>query len=168
MNRLLMGVALCVCAMAQAVLPVWNGMGMAKPPLLLAGVLYYALSRDNFQVVESAVLAGILQDSLGPIPLGFSVLAFLAVALLLHTFRERVFAESAVAQIMLGAAASTLVSFILFTLLVGGGHRSGVTASFVLSKSLGMAVMGILVFPLVYRILAGLDVRLGNIHGREV
>jgi len=164
MNRLLMLVSLSVCAMAQAVLPAWQGMGMAKPPLLLAGVLYYALSRDNFQVVESAVLAGILQDSLGPIPLGFSVLAFLCVALLVHTFRDRVFAESAITQIMLGAAASTLVSLLLYVLLTGGGHRSHLGLGFVLNKSLGMSVIGIAAFPLVCRSLHWLDLRLGNVE----
>jgi len=165
-NRLLMVVSLCVCAMAQAVIPAWNSLGMAKAPLLLAGVLYYALSRDNFQVVESAVLAGILQDSLGPIPLGFSVIAFLSVALLVNTFRDRVFAESAFAQIMLGAAASTLVSLLLFLLLVGGGYRSQVGMGFVLGKSLGMALIGIIAFPLMCRILHGLDLRLGNVRGK--
>jgi rod shape-determining protein MreD len=162
MNRLVMGVALCACAILQAVLPSWMGMGQAKTPFLLGGVLYYALTRGNTQPVEAALLAGLLQDSLGPIPLGASVTAFLAVALLVNRFRERIFAEHWLTHVIVGAGASTLVTILLYLFLVGSGLRAGVPFSFVLSQSLGMALLGVAVFPLTFDSLHRLDRHLGN------
>lgn len=161
MNRLVMVVSLCVCAMVQAVLPPWMAMGQAKAPLLLAGVVYYALTRGAVQTTEAAVFAGLLQDSLGPIPLGYSVLAFAGVGLVVNQFRERMFADQVLTHVMIGVASSALVSLVLYVLLVSGGERSGVPFSFVLSKALGMALLGVAVFPGVFGAIRGLDVRLG-------
>ncbi len=167
MNRLVMIVSLCVCAMAQAVVPAWAVMGQAKVPLLLAGVIYYALTRGAVQAAQAAVLAGVMQDSLGPIPMGYSVLAFLGVALVTNQFRERVFAENAFTHVMIGAAGSLLVSMVLYVLLVSGGHRTGIPFSFVLTKALGMSLLGLGVFPAVFLLIRGLDERLGvSVRGR--
>lgn len=167
MNRLVMVVSLCLCAMVQAILPPWLAMGQAKAPLLLAGVVYYALTRTSLQMAEAAVLAGILQDSLGPIPLGYSVLAFLGVALLVNQFRERIFADHFFTHVMIGVAASAMVSMVLYVLLVSGGYRTGVPFSFVLSKALGMSLLGIVAFPLVFHLIREMDDRLGAFPQRR-
>jgi len=166
-NRLVLWVSMFFCAMIQAILPAWSELGQAKPPLLLGAVLYYALSRDDLQVVESAVLAGLLQDSLGPIPHGFSVLAFVIVALLVNRYRERVFGDHWFTHVMIGIGSSALVCFILYLLLVGGGLRTGVGFAFVLSKALGMSLLGMVIIPLVYKIIESLDFHLGNVSRRR-
>lgn len=163
MNRAVMIVALCACAMFQAILPSWAAMGQAKPPLLLGAVMYYALSRSNTQGVEAAVLGGLLQDSLGPIPHGYSVLAFASIALLVCHYRERVFSEHWFTHVLMGIGASAWVTLALFLLLKGGGLRTGVGFSFVLSKALGMGMLGLVVFPLVYAVIDKLDRALGNV-----
>lgn len=164
MNRAVMIVALCLCAMLQAIFPSWVAMGQAKPPLLLGAVLYYALSRDNFQGVEAAVLAGLLQDSLGPIPHGYSVLAFTSIAVLVNHYRERVFSEHWFTHAMMGIGASTWVTLILYLLLTGGGLREGVGFPFVLSKALGMSLLGLVVMPVTYRLIHKLDRAVGNLR----
>jgi rod shape-determining protein MreD len=161
MNRLLMLSALFVCALLQAIAPAWGVMGQAKPPLLLGVVLFYALTREDSLVLESAVLAGLLQDSLGPIPHGFSVLAMTSVALLVNQFRDRVFAEHWFTHVTLGVAASAWVSIILYILLVSTGLRSGVHFSFVLSKALGMSLLGMVLIPLTFACLEKLELHLG-------
>lgn len=168
MNRLVMLTALFLAALIQAVAPAWAGMGQAKPPLLLGVVLFYALTREDSLVVESAVLAGLLQDSLGPIPHGFSVLALLAVALLVNQYRDRVFAEHWFTHVALGVASSALVSLLLYILLVSTGLRSGVRFSFVLSKALGMSMLGMILIPAIYTLLEKLEIQLGIQNRREV
>ncbi len=168
MNRLVMIVSLVLCAMAQAVLPAWTALGQAKPPLLLGGVLYYALTRNNSQVIEAAVIAGLLHDSLGLIPLGFSVIAFLPVALLTNNYRDRVFGDHWFTHIMLGVASAALVTFILYLLLVSSGLRGGIRMPFVLSKAVGMSLMGIVIIPLVFKCIERLDYLLGNVELKEV
>ena len=168
MNRLVMIVSLCLCAILQAILPPWLAMGQAKAPLLLAGVVYYALTRGTRQMAEAALLGGILQDSLGPIPLGFSVLAFLGVAVLVNQFQERIFAESVLTHVIAGMAAPVLVSMCLYVLLVSGGYRAGVPFSFVMSKALGMSILGMGAFPMVFLLIRGLDDRLGVRVARRV
>jgi len=167
MNRLLMLTALFVCATLQAVAPSWTAMGQAKPPLLLAVVLYYALTREDSLVIECAVLAGLLQDSLGPIPHGFSVLAMLAVALLVSQYRDRVFSEHWFTHVALGVASSALVSLMLYVMLVGSGLRGGVQFSFVLSKALGMSLLGMVLIPLTFQSLSHLELQLGLRNRRE-
>lgn len=168
MNRLLMLTALFVCALMQAVAPAWSGMGQAKPPLLLGVVLYYALSREDSLVVESAVLAGLLQDSLGPIPHGFSVVAMLTVSLLVNQYRDRLFAEHWFTHITLGVASSALVSLLLYVTLVSTGLRNGVHVSFVMSKALGMSLLGLVFIPVMYQILQALEIQLGLKTGRSI
>lgn len=168
MKRIVLWASLFACAVLQAVLPAWLGLGQAKPPLLLGAVLYYALSRDHTDVLEAAVLAGLLQDSLGPIPIGFSVLAFVSVGLLVNQYRDRVFGEHWFTHVIMGVGASVMVTMILYLLLVGSGMRTGVSFSFVMSKSLGMSLLGIVIFPLVYVCIEKLDIALGNVPRREI
>ena len=168
MNRVVLLVSLVLCALVQAMLPTWTAMGQAKPPVLLGGVLYYALTRNNSLVVEAAVIAGLLQDSLGPIPMGFSVVAFLPVALLTNHYRARVFGDHWFTHVMLGIASAALVTFILYLLLVSGGLRPGVRAPFVLSKALGMSLLGMVCIPLVFKVIERLDYTLGNVELKEI
>ncbi|WFB35105.1 rod shape-determining protein MreD [Kiritimatiellota bacterium B12222] len=168
MNRLVMWVSLLACAMIQGMLPSWQSMGQAKPPLLLGAVIYYALSRENTLYLEAAILAGLLQDSLDLTPHGFSVLAFVTVGLLVHQYRDRVFGEHWFTHIMLGVACSVLVTFILYILLVGGSLRKDIPFSFVLTKALGMSLLGIVIIPLVYKSVETLDHAMGNVRRGEI
>lgn len=167
MNRLVLWVVLLSCATVQAMVPAWQSFGQAKPPLLLGAVIYYALSRTGFQVLEASILAGLLQDSLGPIPHGFSVLAFVAVGLLVNHYRDRVFGEHWFTHMMLGIACSVLVTIILYLLLVGAGLRTGVSFSFVMTKALGMSLLAMVLVPAVYKSIEKLDRSLGNLSRGE-
>lgn len=167
MTRLFLFFALFVCAMIQAIAPAWAAMGQAKPPLLLGVVLYVALTREGSLVLETAVIAGLLQDSLGPIPHGFSVLAMVVVALLVNLYRDRVFGDHWFTHVSLGVASSALVSLLLYITLVSTGLRSGVHFSFVMSKALGMSLLGMVLIPVIYEALRRLEIQLGLGPRRE-
>jgi rod shape-determining protein MreD len=147
--------------MVQAILPSWSAMGQAKPPLLLAAVLFYALGRSHGEALETAVVAGLLQDSLGPIPHGTSVLAFTSVALVINHYRERVFADHWFTHAMMGIGASAWVTLSLYILLTASGLRTGVGLPFVLSKALGMSLLGLVVMPLIYSLISRIHQALG-------
>ena len=167
MTRMVMVFALMLCALFQAILPEWTSMGQAKAPILLGGVLYYALTRDGFLVVEAAFMAGIFQDSLGPIPFGFSVIAFCFVALLSNHFRDRVFSESWVTHVLIGMTAALIVTLILYILLVSSGERV-LPLGFVSSKAWGTAFLGVPAIPLTFKAIEWLDVKLGNVELKEL
>lgn len=167
MNRLVMIFSIMIFALIQAVLPAWYALGQAKAPVLLGGVLYYALTREDSQVVEAAIFAGMLQDSLGPIPLGYSALAFTVVALFANHYRERVFAESIATHMLIGMAGAIVVTLLLFVLLVSDGHRV-VILPFVMSKAWGVSLLALVTIPLCFKVVEWMDIKLGNVEMKEI
>lgn len=164
MNRTVMWVSLIFCAVLQAVTPAWERMGIAKLPLILAAVLFYALTRKPTQVVEAAMLGGILQDSLGQVPLGFSSTVFCLVGLTVNRFRERLFSDHWVTHILVGVAAVNAVIVLQYLQLVAAGIRE-LPASLVFLKMLGSVVLASLCAPIVYRAIARMDRMMGNDMG---
>ena len=62
-----------------------------KPPLLLGVAVYYAMRREAGWGLLAAVWCGVLEDGLGPVPGGASLLAFAGVwALCVHVVRPQV------------------------------------------------------------------------------
>lgn len=166
MNQLVLFVSLTLCAIVQAVLPHWHTMAQAKAPVLLGGVMYYALTRRGGIALEAALVAGFLQDVLDFIPLGYSVFAFALVAQGVNRYRTRVFGGSWVTHMLLGAMASVLTTLILYVLLVATGHIE-ISLGAALRKAAGVAFLGLFVISLVFWAIERLDYRLGNIRHRE-
>ena len=167
MNQLVLFVSLTLCAIAQAVLPHWHTMAQAKAPVLLGGVMYYALTRRGGVALEAAIIAGFLQDVLDFIPLGYSMFAFALAAQLVNRYRTRVFGGSWVTHMLLGAMASVLTTLVLYTLLVATGVDIAISIGAAFRKALGVAFMGLFVISLVFWAIERLDYRLGNIRHRE-
>lgn len=167
MIRLVMLVSLVTCAILQAILPAWERMGQAKAPLLLGGLLYYALTRERGRVAEAAIYAGLLQDALGPIPLGFSALAFCVIGLIVNQFRERIFGDHWVTHLFLGALASAAMTLMLYVLLLSSGLRM-TPLPVVLLKTLGVTLSSLVAVPLVFKSIEWLDVKLGNVQLQEI
>lgn len=144
----------------QAVLPTAPWLGEIRPPVLLCLTTYYALTRAR-PPLGAAVTAGLIQDALGPIPLGTSSFCFCCVALLIHRQRETVFAGQGVTHFLFGAAAAGLATAGLYALLAVNGAFS-LPMSRVLLKILGAMALGGGVAPLVYGLMERLDRMLGN------
>ena len=163
MKFLTLLVVLICGGVLQAVLPTWALFGRAPAPVLTALVIYYALTRSRTAVLWIAVLAGVVQDALGLIPLGYSSFCLCLVALLFHRYRDEVFVWAGVTHMVFGGIAALGVT-LAQALLLGFGAEVAVSAGDVARKALGAAVLGIATTPLVYVAVEKLDLMLGNVE----
>lgn len=154
---------LCGAAL-QALIPPWGALGQV--PVLLGLVLYYALGPAPGLMWIAAVLAGLLQDALGQIPLGYSSFCFCLVALGVSGIRGEVFEHEVLMHSIVGALAAiggTLVLSILLirerAVLLSGSHLA--------LKLLGSLLLGAFVVPMVYAVMRRIDRMLGLAPGEE-
>jgi len=148
MNVLSTALLLFAGGVLQAVLPAPAATGQTPIPVLAALVVHHALHRSRVFALWTAIAAGVLYDSLGPMPLGVSSAAFAVVALLVGRYREDVFESRFVTCAALGAMAvpaATLIS----ALLLGAMRELTVSGLHVLWKMAGALVLGAAVTPLV-------------------
>jgi rod shape-determining protein MreD len=143
----------------QAALPTAAWLGEVRPPVLLCLTVYYSLTRREPPLVAAAI-AGLIQDALGPVPLGMSSLCFCGVALLVHHNRDSIFSGSGPARLVFGAAAAALATAGLYLLLSASGAFR-LPASRVLLKIASAALLGGLLAPLVCNRMERLDRLLG-------
>lgn len=139
---------LAAAGVAQAVSPTPAVAGQAPVPVLATLVLHFALTRSRPGALAIAVAAGVVQDSLGHVPMGYSSAAFAAVAALLYRYRDEVFESRALTHMMLGAvaaAAATLITGLLLT----ASQAQTVGAGALALKTFGAAALGVLAAPLV-------------------
>jgi rod shape-determining protein MreD len=146
-------------------LPAWNFLGGAKAPVLLGGVLYYALARPRGLAITAALLAGVLQDALDMVPLGFSAWTFLVICCLVTHYQNKIFGHHWFTHMTIGALASLGMVLCLYVLLLA---RGAVAHSFgsALAMALGVMMLGLLVIPVVCKLIERLDLRMGNVRER--
>ena len=152
---LLMGAAI------QALLPAWTWLGGAQPPILLALVLFYAFAHNRGWMLFCALLAGLLQDALGEVPLGFSSFCFALAGLAAQRYREDVVEGAVVAQMVFGALAAAGVTFVLYVLL---RHAAAITVPtmWAVRKIFGTALLGAALTPLAFWTVISLERQLGE------
>lgn len=149
----------------QAALPTAAWLGEVRPPVLLCLTVYYALTRRE-PPLATAVIAGLIQDAMGPVPLGMSSLCFCGVTLLIHSHRDSIFSGSGLARLIFGAGAAALATTGLYLLLsMGGAFR--LPASRVLLKIASAALLGGLLAPLICDRMERLDRLLGLREARR-
>ena len=159
-------------AAVQMTVPPIALLGGAKTPVLFCLVLYYALEHDTALLMTAALLAGLLQDALGPMPLGISTLCFCMVGGVAGGFKRLVLSDSAVVAAIFGFAGWLAVTFCSYLLLRHDGML-GWSALSALWKSAGTGLLGAVVAPVLFSVTGGIDRRLGNvrmkreIHGIE-
>ncbi len=111
--------------------------------------LFIALHHKLWIVIASAFAAGMLQDGLGFVPLGYSAILFCVVALVAAKYRQLVLSDSAITALFFGGIASFMVSFALYLLLRTGGYVScSVTTALV--RIIGSGLLGIITVPVVF------------------
>lgn len=166
MSALVTTFALVAFAALQALLPGWSGMGYAKPPLLLAVVIYYALTRRRSTALTVAVVTGLFQDLLSLSPAGCTLLPYLLVAAVINNYREEVFILHPITHALFGAAAAMaadLATSLLLAMLVPGANLGAAAA---MARAIGSGMLAALAVPLVYQSLWRLDRALGNVDSR--
>jgi rod shape-determining protein MreD len=149
-------------AVFQLLIPPIALLGQAKLPFLLAIVFYYSLSYETPHMLVAAFLAGLLQDSLSPIPLGYSSFCFVAAGWIASRFRNMVMTESLLPPMLFGAVGNGVLTLFLCILLVKDGLVVCRPGWFAL-KVLGSLIIGMICTPIVFVVVGKVDRMLGNI-----
>lgn len=167
MSILAVLLALLVGGALQAMLPAFAWLGSAAVPILPSLVIYYALTRHRAAVLGIAVTAGVIQDALGLVPLGYSSCALCVAGLALHRYRDEVFTHAALTHAVFGLVAVPATVGILATLLAAGTHYWP-GAVVVLGRMAGAALLGAVCAPPVCAAAARVDAALGlsSVEGR--
>jgi len=165
-TQLAIAFALIVAAVAQAMLPTTGWTGWAPLPLMAGLVIYFALMRPRAVMLEVALLAGLIEDSLGPMPLGYSSFCYCVGGLVVEHFRDTVIIRQWTTHAMFGALVNLGVTLFTFALLVkdrfvdpGALHAT--------LRVAGSFVLGGVATPVVFAALESLDRMLGNIEVGE-
>ncbi len=145
----------------QGLLPGAAPLGMAKAPLLLSAVIYYALSHGRFTMLFTALAGGLIHDSLGFLPLGATAFCFCAAGLGVQAVRDFLFRDSLLTGIALtafGAAALTLATWLFLQLGDSGlAPPTGNSGWMIWAKSAGSALLALVAAPPVFVLARGLD-----------
>ncbi len=149
----------------QGVIPAWRHMGQPAFPFLLAVVLHAAVNKKARYFVPTALLAGLLEDSLGLAPLGCSACSFLAAGGLAVLLRRDFYADKARTATWFGALCAAVATGMMALLL----RMHGVVAlsgGDILRRMGGSAVLGAVLVPVLFALMRGLERRLGMREGR--
>jgi rod shape-determining protein MreD len=151
-----------VCALVlQMAFPPVAWMGQVRAPFLLAAPLYYALSRQTGATFVSALAAGLLEDAMSQVPLGYSALVFCAAGWIATRLRAFVLTESVPTQAALGGLAAAGATLALYGLLRYAGAAS-CPAGRLVWKVGSTAALGAVCAPVVFLVASRLDRLAGN------
>jgi cell shape-determining protein MreD len=159
-----MAFLLLVATLVQSLVPSASWLGASKLPCLLAVVLFYGMTHSLGTVVAVAILAGIIQDSLSLIPLGYSAFCFSVTGLILVQIRGVLFRDSVVTVAMTGALVSAGVVLVLYLMLEVGTDMAGLPLWWVALKMGGNAVLGMMTAPIVWLMAGTLERQVGITH----
>ena len=160
MKAFVLTVALLAAALLQSMLPGWGAMGQARFPLLMGVVLYAALTLDRRGMLLVAVAAGLLQDALSLLPLGFSSFGYCFGCLLILRWRDQLFGQQAVTHMLLGGVFAVLSTLLLYFLLMSNGTLYIHVGALIL-RLIGSFIMGVISAPLIFMGLVRLERGLG-------
>lgn len=155
---------LLLAALVQSLVPATPWMGMSKPPCLLGVVLYYALTHPRGAVLVVAILAGIVQDSLSLIPMGYSAFCFTGLVLAVVAVREVLFRDSVVTVALLGALSSALTTLALSAMLAVGTDTVAAPLWWLGVKMGGNALLGLVAVPAFWLLAGALEHQAGIVH----
>jgi len=161
MTAIILIVFLLVGALVQSLVPAAAGLGLSKPPVLLAVALYFALVHSRGVAVTAAILAGILQDSMSLFPVGTSSLCFVVFSLLIVEWRESLVRESLLTVAILGAGTAALTTLALALMLSLDAPGAVIPPWWVALKMGGNALLGLATAPLVWWLASGLEHHVG-------
>jgi rod shape-determining protein MreD len=162
MNVVVMLLAIIAGLMAEQSMPPAALAGFARPPLVMAVVAYCALNHSMPLLLLAAIAGGLLGDAVSALPLGITSLTLSVAGTILYFSRDYIFSErlstSAFMGVVLGLVAPC-VTFIL--LLILGNTPFCFQPQFIFLKTAASAVYGAVVFPMVFFLLARLDLLIG-------
>ena len=128
----------------------------AQIDLLPALIVYASLSAGLVTMSLTAVLGGLLLDSLSANPLGVSVLPLFLIGIIIYSQRELILRDQLFAQFVLGLAASAIAPVITVLLILTKGQPP-LLGWASLWQWLVMSIGGALATPILFQILGLFD-----------
>lgn len=168
MTAAIMIFLLLVGGLVQSLMPAAALLGLSKPPILMAVALYYALAHSRGTAVIAAILAGIMQDSMSLLPVGYSAFCFVIFGVILAETREKLFGDSLLTVAILGAALGALTTLCLFLMLSLNSLADSIPLWWVVLKMGGTALLGFGAAPLVWWSAATLERHVGLTYAGEI
>ncbi len=160
MSQISIVFALLMAALAQAVVPTTAWTGWAPAPVMCGLVVYYALVRPRGLVLEVALLAGLVEDSLSQMPLGTSSFAYAVAGLVIERYRDDVVVRQWTTHVVFGALVNLAVTVFALLMLLKDGLIEPAPAHAALRLA-GAFVLGGAVTPMVFHLMTSLDETLG-------
>jgi rod shape-determining protein MreD len=163
----MMILAILAAGILQDLIPGLSWLGQMKLPLLLSVALYYAVYHPRGVMLAAALAAGIVQDSLSLMPIGYSALCFCALGLVVQRLRGVLFRHSAATALLVGGCGNALATALLQWMLgLDAAYSAGPGWWFALRLA-GALLVGMLVTPLVWWSALRLDQLVGNLETQE-
>lgn len=169
MMALSIGLVLFAAALLQTLIPAAAWLGMAKVPLLLGAVVYYALLHRRGPMLIAAFAAGLLSDALGFVPLGYSSFCFCLFGLTIQQLKGYLFRESVVTASVLTGAGVMLYSgaMAVALLFVVEEPLIRVGAGRLALRTCGAALLAFAGTPPLFAVAFALDRLIGNVRASE-
>jgi cell shape-determining protein MreD len=162
MNVLALIFALVVAALVQALLPATRWTGYAPVPVMASVVVYYALLRPRPMLLAAAVGAGLVEDSLGQMPLGYSVFCYCVVGLVIEHVRDSLLVRQWTTHVTLGLLVNLGVTLAVLLLLAKDGLIVPDVWHTVLRLG-GAMLLGAVTAPFIFALLEHMDQTLGMV-----
>lgn len=160
MSFALLLVSLLICTVAQTLLPQIGWAGGAPVPLLTGLVVTYALRAPAGLALFAAMAAGLFQDSVSLMPLGYTSFCFSLCVLVIHRERELMITDSWFTHLVLGALAGFAVNLLTGTFLLASGLAS-FSPGYFLNRLVGGALLAALMVPVLHTVIQQLEGHLG-------
>jgi rod shape-determining protein MreD len=164
MTMAIMALLLLLAVLAQSLVPAVALLGSVKMPFLLGVPIYYALVHRRGMMVVAALLAGILQDSLSLLPVGYSALCFVMFGLAIYHSREVLFRDSFLTVAVLGSGLAAVGILLVYMMLRLGTETVAAPWWWLGVKMGGNALLGIMAVPLVWLVAGSLERHVGVGH----
>ena len=162
MNAAVMLFAVIVGAVLHAALPAaWLGGTPLNP--MLGIVIYYALMHGRLAMLGAAIVAGLIEDGMGMMPLGYSSFAYCLVGWMVEEFREVVLVREVPTHVLFGSLGACCSSLAEWLLLVKDGLVQP-EPLVLLIRLLGSALAAAIVVPLVFALMVRIDTLVGNLE----
>jgi rod shape-determining protein MreD len=165
-NAAVMVFAVIVAAALHAARPAAGLLGAVPLNPVLGIVIYYALLHGRREMLAAAMVGGLVEDSMGLMPLGYSSFCYCAIGWAAGSYRDVVHVTEPVTYAVFGMAGAACVSLAEWGLLAKDGLVQP-DVLFIAARTAAAALSAALVVPAVFAALLWIDRGVGNLEEAE-